>query len=315
MANLNEQSKIFLELFKEMPDFSTMEPEEVRALFEQMPLGDYVPEEVSNVEDITISASDGYEIPVRVYSPEGQGPFPVFIYYHGGGWVLGDLDFVDSTCRILTNELNRVIISVDYRLAPEHKYPTPAEDCYEALEWVYANPIEIDGDVSNMVIGGDSAGGNLAAAVSMMAKDREGPPIAAQVLVYPVTNLSYDTSSYDEFAEGYGLDRDLMKWFGQHYVREEEDFYNPYVAPLTCEDLSGLPPSIVIVAENDVLRDEGLAFARRLKEAGVKMDAKLELGVVHGYFTNVLFFEDRVKQTVRKINSFISEVTEKVIEQ
>ncbi|RPF52163.1 alpha/beta hydrolase [Aquisalibacillus elongatus] len=315
MANLNEASKVYLELFKEMPDFTLMEPEEIRNLFEDMPLGDYEPEEVAHVEDRTITARDGYKIPIRVYTPEGEGPFPVFIYYHGGGWVLGDLDFADSSCRILANELNRVVISVDYRLAPEHKYPTPLEDCYNALEWVYANPIEIDGDVSNLVIGGDSAGGNLAGAVSMLSKDREGPPISAQVLIYPVTNLSYDTSSYEEFKEGYGLDRDLMKWFGEHYVKEENDYFNPYVAPLTCQDLSGLPPAFVIVAENDVLRDEGLAYARRLKEAGVKMDAKLELGVIHGFFTNVLFFEKQVYQTVRKINHFLADVTQKVAEK
>ncbi|GEL78842.1 alpha/beta hydrolase [Tenuibacillus multivorans] len=312
MANLNEQSKIYLEMFKEMPNFSKMEPEEVRSLFNEVPLGDNEPEEVAQIEERTIPASDGYDIPIRVYTPEGQGPFPVLIYYHGGGWVLGDLDLVDSCCRMLANETKRVVVSVDYRLAPEHKYPIPLEDCYNALEWVYANPIEIDGDATNVVVGGDSAGGNLAAAVSMMAKDSEGPPITAQVLIYPVTNLSYDTSSYEEFAEGYGLDRSMMEWFGELYIRDEDDLYNPYVAPLTCEDLSGLPPAMVIVAENDVLRDEGLAYARRLKEAGVKMDAKLELGVVHGFFANIIFFEDQARQTARKINTFLSGLTEKV---
>ncbi|MGP4072091.1 alpha/beta hydrolase [Piscibacillus sp. B03] len=315
MANLNEQAKVYLEMFQDMPDLSTMEPSEVRSLFKQMPVVGQGFEEVSEIENRTISAKDEYEIPVRIYKPEGQGPFPVFIYYHGGGWVLGDLELVDATCRILTNETKRIVVSVDYRLAPEYRYPTPLEDCYKVLEWVYANPIEIDGDVTNITVGGDSAGGNLATAVSMLAKDREGPPVKAQVLVYPVTNLSYDTSSYEEFAEGYGLDRGFMQWFGKHYVRDEDDYYNPYIAPLTCEDLSGLPSSIVIVAENDVLRDEGLAYARRLKEAGVRMDAKLELGMVHGYFTNVVFFEDRIRQTVKKINQFLTEVNDQVVEQ
>ncbi|WP_175614844.1 alpha/beta hydrolase [Piscibacillus halophilus] len=315
MANLNEQSKVYLEMFKAMPDLSTMEPNEVRALFKQIPIVGERPEDVKEVDNRTIPSKDGYEIPIRIYKPEGQGPFPVFIYYHGGGWVLGDLDLVDATCRILTNETKRIVVSVDYRLAPEFRYPTPLEDCYNALEWVYANPIEIDGDVTNMTVGGDSAGGNLAAAVSMLAKDREGPPIKAQVLVYPVTNLSYDTSSYHEFAEGYGLDRSLMEWFGQQYIRDEDDYYNPYIAPLTCEDLSGLPPAIVFVAENDVLRDEGLAYARRLKEAGVKMDAKLELGMVHGYFTNVVLFEDRIRSTIKKMNHFLEEVSDKALEK
>ncbi|SEQ61236.1 alpha/beta hydrolase [Piscibacillus halophilus] len=315
MANLNEQSKVYLEMFKAMPDLSTMEPNEVRALFKQIPIVGERPEDVKEVDNRTIPSKDAYEIPIRIYKPEGQGPFPVFIYYHGGGWVLGDLDLVDATCRILTNETKRIVVSVDYRLAPEFRYPTPLEDCYNALEWVYANPIEIDGDVTNMTVGGDSAGGNLAAAVSMLAKDREGPPIKAQVLVYPVTNLSYDTSSYHEFAKGYGLDRSLMEWFGQQYIRDEDDYYNPYIAPLTCEDLSGLPPAIVFVAENDVLRDEGLAYARRLKEAGVKMDAKLELGMVHGYFTNVVLFEDRIRSTIKKMNHFLEEVSDKALEK
>lgn len=298
-----------------MPDLSLMETEEVRSLFRQIPVVSQGFEDVHEVEDRHFKASDDYEVPIRVYKPEGEGPFPVFIYYHGGGWVLGDLDLVDATCRILTNQTKRIVVSVDYRLSPEYKYPTPLEDCYSALEWVYANPIEIDGDVTNITVGGDSAGGNLATGVAMLAKDREGPPVKAQVLVYPITNLSYDTSSYEEFSNGYGLDRTLMQWFGDHYVRDEEDYYNPYIAPLTCEDLSGLPPAIVIVAENDVLRDEGLAYARRLKEAGVKMDAKLELGMVHGYFTNVIIFEERIRKTVRKISHFLAEVNDQVVER
>jgi acetyl esterase len=162
------------------------------------------------------------------------------------------------------------------------------------------------------VVGGDSAGGNLSAVVSLMSRERKGPHITAQVLIYPVTDLSYDTESYREFNNGFGLDRDLMIWFGNYYVNNEEDAKNPYVSPLRAEDLANLPRAYVIVCENDVLRDEGLAYAKRLIEAGVKVKSTLEFGMVHGYFTNMAVFPERVKSTIENIALFLTKAGQAV---
>jgi len=200
-------------------------------------------------------------------------------------------------------------VSVDYRLAPEYKFPVPVEDCYAALQWVHERAADINANASNIAVGGDSAGGNLAAVVAMKARDEGGPTISAQVLIYPVTNLDYNTGSYEAFQKGFGLDRELMKWFGNHYVASKEDQTNKYVAPLLAEDVSKLPPAFVITAENDVLRDEGLAYAERLRDAGVTVEALCEEGLVHGYFSNVLIFSERIEAAIGKIAEFLNENT------
>lgn len=200
---------------------------------------------------------------------------------------------------MLANKTNSVVVSVDYRLAPEFKFPIPAEDSYAALEWVKNNASNINGNDSEIIVAGDSAGGNLATVVAMMSRDRKGPDIAAQVLLYPVTDLSYNTETYYEFAEGYALNRNLMKWFGNHYIRNEEDRTNPYAAPLISVDLHDLPQAFIITAENDVLRDEGIAYAERLMEAEVKVIYKNENGLVHGYFSNYAFLRKELKRPAR----------------
>lgn len=242
-----------------------------------------VPEEVAKVENRAISV-DGGEIAVRIYTPAGEGPFPVLIYYHGGGWVIGNLDTVDVPCRMLANRAGCVVVSVDYRLAPEHKFPTATEDAYAAVKWVEEQAASIGVDPSRIAVGGDSAGGNLAAVVALMAREQGGPVLAYQMLIYPVTNHSYDTDSYRENAEGYFLTKSTMEWFWNHYLRDEHDGQNPHASPLLAKDLSGLPPALVITAGFDPLRDEGEAYAERLKTAGVPVEATRYDGMIHGFF-------------------------------
>jgi acetyl esterase len=240
-------------------------------------------EPVANVANRTLPGPTG-EIPVRIYTPAGTPPFPVLVYFHGGGWVIGDLETHDATCRTLANAVGCIVVSVDYHLAPEDKFPAAPEDCYAATQWVARNSGTIGGDAQRMAVGGDSAGGNLAAVVSQMARDRGGPPLVFQLLVYPVTDASCDTRSYVDNAEGYLLTRDAMRWFWGHYTRTSADKENAYASPLRAGSLAGLPPALVVTAEYDPLRDEGEAYAERLRAAGVPTKLARYDGMIHGFF-------------------------------
>ncbi|MED1949724.1 alpha/beta hydrolase [Brevibacillus centrosporus] len=309
MAKLDPQAKVYLEAFKQMPAIHEMEPAAVRDMFAQIPAANVELEPLSEVSNRKIPIGHDTRIAVRIYTPAADGPFPVFVYYHGGGWVIGDLETADASCRMLANRTKSVVVSVDYRLAPEHKFPIPAEDSYAALEWAAANAASFHGDPNQIVVGGDSAGGNLSAVVSQMARDRKGPKIAAQVLIYPVTSLEYDTESYELFQKGFGLDRELMKWFGGHYIQNEEDKRLAYVSPLFADDVSRLPPAIIITAENDVLRDEGATYAAKLERAGVPVEYLCEPGMVHGYFTNMAVFSERIQSTIQRMEKFLNQHT------
>ncbi|MBU8919354.1 alpha/beta hydrolase [Bacillus sp. FJAT-29953] len=283
MSNIDPQAWFILKQLESAgaPPMERLTPELAR-------MGDFsllagAPEEVAKVENRTIPVPGG-EIPVRIYTPAGEGPFPALVYYHGGGWVIGNLDTVDVPCRMLANRAGCVVVSVDYRLAPEHKFPTAAEDSYAAAKWVAENAVSIQVDPERIAVGGDSAGGNLAAVVALMAREKGGPSFAYQMLIYPVTNHAYDTDSYRDNAEGYFLTKNTMVWFWNHYLRNEEDGQNPYASPLLAEDLSGLPPALVITAGFDPLRDEGEAYAERLKAAGVPVEATRYDGMIHGFF-------------------------------
>lgn len=305
MANLDPRAKVYLERINQLPPLHKLEPQAVRDIFAQIPSVEVELVPLAKVEDKLIPAGADAEIKIRIYTPEGQGPFPLFVYYHGGGWVIGDLETVDASCRMLAHLSGRIVVSVDYRLAPEHKFPVPVADSFAALKWVSENASSINGNASNLVVGGDSAGGNLSTVLSLLAKDQNGPAIKAQVLIYPVTDMRFDSPSYMEFQEGFGLNRDLMLWFSNHYINHEYDKGNPYVAPLTARDLGNLPPAIVITAECDVLRDEGMVYAERLKHAGVKVESVCEKGLVHGYFTNMAVFPEQIKTTISRITEFL----------
>jgi acetyl esterase len=250
------------------------------------------PIEVARVEDRSIPGPAG-PIPVRVYTPQpGDGPFPVLVYFHGGGWVICNLDTHDATCRGLAKTAGCVVVSVDYRLAPEHRFPAAAEDCYAAAKYVVEHAAEFGGDPKRVAIGGDSAGGNLTAVVAQMARDKGGPRLVHQLLIYPATDAMLNTTSMRENATGYFLTTTLMEWFWNHYAPTEAERQNPYASPLRAADLRGLPPATVLTAEFDPLRDEGEAYAAKLSEAGVPVRLTRYDGMIHGFFGNLHQFDD-----------------------
>jgi acetyl esterase/lipase len=239
-------------------------------------------EDVAAVTDHRVPVA-GAEITVRTYSPGGRGPHPVLVYYHGGGWVIGDLYTHDGLCRSLANAARCVVASVDYRLAPEWKYPVAAEDSYAALRWVETHAIRLGLDPRRVAVGGDSAGGNLATVVSLMARDQGGPGLVHQVLIYPVTDNDLNTHSYVENATGYVLTREGMRWFWNHYLADSRQGLEPHASPLRAPSLAGLPSALVITAECDPLRDEGEAYAARLRDAGVPVTVTRYDGMFHGF--------------------------------
>jgi acetyl esterase len=266
-----------------MPPLNEMSPADARVAAEGFRELAGEPEDVAGVQDLSIPGPGG-EIPVRVYTPAGQGALPCLVYYHGGGWVLGDIQGLDCTCRALANAAGCVVVSVEYRLAPEHKFPAPLDDCIAALSWVNANAASIGVDPSRLAVGGDSAGGNLAAAVALHARDTGGPALRLQLLVYPVTQHDYGTASYADNGDGYLLTTDMMKWFWDHYLNSAEDGANPLASPLLADDLAGLPRAVVYTGEFDPLRDEGEAFATRLEAAGVPVVKRRFDGQIHAFF-------------------------------
>jgi acetyl esterase len=288
---LHAKSKEFLDQFAAsgMPPLGSQPVPETREAFAGIAAFGGPPESLAKVESRRIPGPGG-EIPLRIYTPEGSGPFPAIVFFHGGGWVIGTLDTHDGVCRQIAKRAGAVVVSVDYRLAPEHKFPAAPEDCYAATLWVAENAAKIGVDACRLAVGGDSAGGNLAAAVSLMARDRGKPKIAYQVLIYPVTEHSYDTASYRENADGYLLTKDSMVWFWNHYLRSPADGAQPYASPLRARDLKGLPPAMVVTTEFDPLRDEGEAYAERLRQAGVPVKLKRYDGLIHGFFMMTGFF-------------------------
>ena len=264
-----------------LPPNNTVSPVEARKNSKSRPMAPGP--EVAKVENRSIPGV-GPDIPVRIYTPTGDGPFAALSWFHGGGWVVGDLDTADGTARHLTVQTGCVVVSVDYRLAPEAKFPAAADDCYSATQWIAQNAAALNVDPARIAVGGDSAGGNLAAAVSLMAKDRGGPPLVFQLLVYPVTAWDFRTGSYRQNAEGYSLTTEAMKWYWNHYLSSEADAANPYAAPMVAKDLAGLPPALTITAEFDPLRDEGEAYGQRLQAAGVTATNTRYDGMIHGFF-------------------------------
>lgn len=261
--------------------FSSMTPVESRTAFSA--LSSSLPRssaKIANSADRKIPGPGG-EIPLRVYTPEGKGPFPALVYFHGGGFVFGSLDDYDHICREICGSVGCVVVSVDYRLAPEHKFPAAPDDCFAATKWVAANAGSIGVDASRIAVGGDSAGGNLTAVVAQMARDQKGPKLVAQMMVYPVTQAGEPTKSMIENAEGYLLTKADMEYFFHHYVRSAADAQDPRCAPMLTKDLSGLPPAWVVTCEFDPLRDEGEAYAAALAKAGVPVASRRIDGTIH----------------------------------
>jgi acetyl esterase len=261
------------------------------------------------VEDRHIVAG-GREIAVRVYRPSaGNGPWPVVVFFHGGGFVVCTLETHDPYCRALATEAGAMVVSVDYRLAPEHKFPAGLGDCLAATEWVLAHVGQLGADRSRVFVAGDSAGGTMAAVAALLLRDKGVTGLAGQILIYPVT-AHYDppTASYLEMAEGYGLTRKGMMWFWDHYLNHKDEAFDYRAVPLLAPSLRGLPRALVVTAEYDVLRDEGQAYAMRLEEAGVEVTHVFVPGMNHGFACsmNEFPFLAQAKDVLRKVAEWVA---------
>lgn len=238
---------------------------------------------VHDVADRSIPGPDG-DVPVRVFRPGAASGLPLLVWFHGGGWVTGNLDTHDQVCRLMCDAAGIVVLSVDYRLAPEAKFPAAADDCLAAYAWARAHAAEIGADPTRIAVGGDSAGGNLAAVVAIDAAARGIGAPALQLLVYPVTDYEFESPSMVDNAKGYFLEAETMRWFYDHYARTPDDFADPRFSPMRADDLTGLPRAVVVTAEFDPLRDQGEAYAARLRDAGVPTATVRADGLIHGFF-------------------------------
>jgi len=243
---------------------------------------------VHHIENEVISRKEG-DIPIRIYTPEGEGPFPVFVFFHGGGFIYGDLETHDPMCRIICDHTHHIVIAVEYRLAPEHPFPAAPNDAYFATKWISEHASKWNGDASRLTVGGDSAGGNLSAVVALMSKEKGGPEISKQVLLYPTTDMrageKHRYPSYEKNGEGYFLTRQTMGLFSKLYLQNPDNANSSYASPMVATDVSGLPPALIITAEYDPLRDEGEQYGSKLQEAGIKTEVIRADGLIHGFFS------------------------------
>jgi acetyl esterase len=282
---LEPAAQAFAEATANPPYLFDLGPVEGRKTVDEVQSGEIEKPDV-DIEDTIVPGGPSGEVSVRIMRPRGAtGPLPVVIYIHGAGWVFGNSHTHDRLIRELTVGANAAVVFPNYSLSPEARYPTAIEESYAVLRWVADHGADEDLDASRIAIAGDSVGANMTAALTLMAKERSGPSLAAQLLFYPVTDASFDTESYREFATGYFLRRDAMQWFWDQYTTEEAQRDEITASPLraTTEQLAGLPPALVITAEADVLRDEGEAYGRKLRAAGIDVTATRYLGVIHDF--------------------------------
>ncbi|XJZ28876.1 alpha/beta hydrolase [Bacillota bacterium Lsc_1132] len=277
------------------PSMEEQPVSEARTAFAKMCRMLSKPKQIAKVEDRKISGFQN-ELTIRIYTPEQPKPLPVLVYFHGGGWVIGDLDTHDPLCRSLANKAECTVISVDYSLAPESKFPAAVEDAYRAIQWVAEHATELGSDPARLAVAGDSAGGNLAAVVSYLAIQRKGPVISYQMLFYPSTGFSF-TPSFEKYGEGYHLTKSTMKWFRQQYLSEHNDTKKPLAAPMLipAEATPMLPPAYILTAEYDPLRDGGFAYAEKLKKAGVETHYVCYPGMIHGFLNMTEALDDGKK--------------------
>ena len=271
------------------PPYETLSAPEARELFlaaREVLAPD--PPPVAEIRERSAPGPAGAAIPLRLYRGAGTAPgdtLPALVYFHGGGWVIGDLDTHDSLCRHLANAAQCIVVAVDYRLAPEHKFPAAVEDCFDATLWIAQEAAAFGIDRERLAVGGDSAGGNLAAVISLIARDRGAPKLRCQALLYPAVECGMTHASHDRFAEGYLLTRPTMKWFYDQYLRGPADVDDWRASPLRAADLSGVAPALVLTAGNDVLCDEGEAYAHRLEQNGVPVQLRQFPDQIHGFLT------------------------------
>ncbi|MED1864369.1 alpha/beta hydrolase [Fictibacillus nanhaiensis] len=284
------------------PPLDKLSPEQSRTFY-KIARTYFQPLHVDGVKitNSVIPSSHGHNIPIRIYTPSNVGPFSVLVYFHGGGWVFGDLDSCDNVCRYISLHANVIVISVGYRLAPEHKYPAAFLDAVEAVKWTYQHVESLNGDVSKIGIGGESSGGNLAAATAMYFRDEENIELSYQFLITPVLNYCFDTPSY-QANYVYNLTTEKMKWFWGHYLQKPQDGLEIYASPLRSQNFDLLPKTLLVTAEFDPLRDEGSLYAECLTKAGVRVEHLHYNDLVHS-FINMIGNGDRAKQALVEISS------------
>ena len=281
---VDRQIQMLLDLRAKLPELHTLSVADARAQFAARDFPGLRRPDISRVVNRDMQGPGG-ALALRIYTPVGNGPFPVMVFFHGSGFVVCSLDTHDGMCRNLCAGAGCVVVSVDYRLAPEHKFPAATDDCLAATRWVAANACALGADAGCIVVAGDSAGGNLAAVTALRIRDEGGPRLKGQLLIYPVTDYhDSNAPSMAENAEGYGLTRAGMIWFWDHYLADPSQGAAPHASPLRAKDLSGLPPALVVTAEYDPLRDEGEEYAKRLRQAGVATEMKRWDGMNHGFF-------------------------------
>lgn len=304
---LDPQVKAILDQTANLPRFEELSVDEARKqTIERTAAGNLPTLPVASVVNRVIPGPAG-DLPVRIYTPNGNGPFPLMVFFHGSGFVVCNLDTHDGTCRNLCSAAGCVVVSVDYRLAPEARFPAGPDDCYAATKWAAAHARELNADASRVVIAGDSAGGNLVAVVALMVRDKGGPALCGQLMIYPVTDYyKPGHPSYVENAEGYGLTAPGMRWFWGHYLNNEADADNPYASPLRAANLRGLPPALIITAEYDVLRDEGERYGQRLAQAGVPTKVTRYDGMHHGFF-QMYGIVDKAKKALEEATAWLKE--------
>ncbi|MGH3146835.1 MAG: alpha/beta hydrolase, partial [Rubrobacter sp.] len=308
---LDPKIRELLEMRADAPPIGTVPVEEMRAaapaqMAELFRMG-MISTPVAAVEDRFIPGPAA-DLPVRVFTPEGRDPFPVVVFFHGGGWVLGDLNTHDPMCRALCAGAGCVVVSVGYRLAPEHPFPAATDDALAATRWVGEHAAEIGGDPARIAVAGDSAGGNLSAVTALRIRDEGGPKLGGQLLIYPgLGHPESPTPSYIENAEGYGMTREAARWFYEQYLPGGSQASHPHTSPLFAPDLRGLPPALVITAEYDVLRDEGKLYVERLLEAGVPARLSRYGGVNHR-FAELLGILDQAEQARDEMCVWLREV-------
>ena len=268
------------------PDYWELDPVQARLQFEKTaPILDARPVKLHRIENFSIPGPGG-AIPIRSYTPRDSAqPLPVLVWYHGGGFVIGGLDSYDAICRWLSKHADCLVLSVDYRLAPEHPFPAAVEDSFAALQWTAEHVSDYGGDPARIAVAGDSAGGNLATVSSILARDAGGPKLVLQLLIYPCTAAEPESESHHRFAEDHILSRKTILWFYRHYVRDPADSLDFRYAPLLAEDLSGLPPTLLILADHDPLYNEGLAYGERLRAAGNDIEIITYPGMVHAFYS------------------------------
>lgn len=291
-------------------DFTGIKPSSIRrynAKFSatEKRVAEHPPIPLPYVEDDEIEVRDGAKIPIRIYKPSEEQNLRTIVFYHGGGFVLRNIESHDELCRRIAKKCNSLVVSVGYRLAPEYKFPTPVYDCYDALDWTAENCEKLGGNANKLVVTGDSAGGNLATVVGHIAKDKNGPSISKQVLIYPCLDARLAYPSIDKFGDGFMLTKSMMEWFVEHYQAKPEDVLNPLMSPLLADSFEGLPPAFVITSDHDPLKDEGKAYYEKLVEAGNNAHFKEYKNTIHA-FANMPRIMKKANELVDDIARFLN---------